>query len=320
MPDYRVMGGTLRSVLEFPELAEAGESVPTWELVIDPAPPALAAADRLGRDQVRGLWEVELYRTSDGFQLRYGDTGIYQIRAGGRDICWHPPPPESRPFSPAQFCEAVRIDVLGRVLATAMHAQGTLCLHGSAVRIGSGAIGFLAPKLHGKSTLAYALVKAGASLLTDDTLPVELEPTSRVRPGVHSIRVWEDSAIRVNPPGPGGEQFEKGSFGKLRSRDLPESRLADEITPLTALYLLAPRNGGAGVAPVETSPLNSDQAALALVRHAKIGPLLGKSEAGRLLEWCARLSRAVPVSVLRVARGFDLLPTVVDRILRSHGP
>jgi hypothetical protein len=48
------------------------------------------------------------------------------------------------------------------------------------VRVGDRALGFLAPKFHGKSTLAYALVAAGAGSITDDTLPVELRDPSRV--------------------------------------------------------------------------------------------------------------------------------------------
>lgn len=315
MPDYCVLGGCLRSSLEFPELSLDRSSFPSWKLETVEAEAPVLPVEVLGSDPVRGEFSVELFRTGEGYRLVYADTGTYDIVNQGSLIRWYPPPVLERPWPPNRFEEAVRIDVLGRVLATALHAQGLLCLHGSAVRIGEHAIGFLAPRFHGKSTLAYALVAAGAGLITDDTLPVEVGEPARARPGVHSIRMWEDSANRLVP---GDAEFDMGAFGKLQSRSLPEDRLVHDATPLAALYLLAPVLDEPGLPAMQHESLSSPAAALSLVQHAKIGPLLGKSEAARVLDWAADLSRAVPVEVLRVIRDFSRLDEVVEELLRIH--
>ncbi len=69
----------------------------------------------------------------------------------------------------------MRADLLGRVMALAAHADGRLTLHASAVSVAGRAVAFVGPKHAGKSTLALALVRKGARLLTDDTLVVRLQ-------------------------------------------------------------------------------------------------------------------------------------------------
>ncbi|HWA16449.1 MAG TPA: hypothetical protein VG817_08445, partial [Gemmatimonadales bacterium] len=118
----------------------------------DPAPDSVL----LGTDEVTGDITVALYRTTDGYWLQYSDTGSFAILGAGRQLTWHHPPLTSRLTLDA------RMDVLGRVIPMAIHAEGLLNLHGSAVSTARESIGFLAPKLHGKSTTALALVKAGA--------------------------------------------------------------------------------------------------------------------------------------------------------------
>ena len=59
--------------------------------------------------------------------------------------------------------------------------------------------------------------------------------------------------------------------------------------------------------------------ALALVRHAKLGPLFGGPEAMVWLRWAAALARTVPVYGLEVVRDFARLPEVVAHVLEWHG-
>lgn len=315
MSDYRVLGGCLRSPIDFPELPEIPPAEPTWELFVSDSAPRNLSSESLGSDPVRGQYSVENFRTSLGYRLVYGDTGVYDILESGSVVRWYPPAEDGRPWSPSQFMEAVRIDILGRVLALAMHAQGVLCLHGSAVELGGKAITFLAPKFHGKSTLAYALVAAGAGLITDDTVPIVRGKVPMARPGVHAIRMWEDSAAELAGA---ADSFDMGSFGKLQSRSLGH-RLVDEAVQLEAIYVLLPVPDGEGLPAAQRQALEPLPAALSLVQHAKLGPLLGKTEAVRLLDWAGDLSRSVPVHALRVARDFARLPEVVD-FLMSHHP
>ncbi len=59
-------------------------------------------------------------------------------------------------------------------------------------------------------------------------------------------------------------------------------------------------------------------AALSLIQHARIAPLLGKSESGPLLHRATDLSQAVPVYALQVARDFTRLDEVVSSLMRLH--
>jgi hypothetical protein len=313
---YRVLGGYLRADLDFPELAAApADSPSTWRLVAGAGVPPSPPLELLGADAVRAAGTVRLHRTPDGFRLEYPDTGVYDISRRGSHITWFPP--SERPYEAERFVEAVRIDVLGRVLAVAMHAAGTESLHGSAVVLGDGrAVAFVAPKFHGKSTLASALVASGARLITDDTLPVEPGDPPRAVPGVHSVRMWQDSAGLLGETLPG---LELGPWGKLQSSGIPKEWLVDEAVSFAAIYVLTPRPPGADGTAVTRQRLVPVEAAVALIAHAKLGPLLGKADAVGLLAWAVHLAEAVPVYRLRFPRDFEQLPQVVTQLRQWHG-
>lgn len=314
MHAYRVLGGVLRSDLDFPELpADTLGRPATWTLTTCAGSAPHSTFERLGADPVRSAGEVTLDRGPAQYRLTYPDTGVYDITDEGSRIDWYPP--AERPYDPERFLDAARIDVLGRVLAVAMHAGGTESLHGSAVALADGrAVAFVAPKFHGKSTLASALVAQGARLLTDDTLPVEQGDPPHARPGVHTVRMWEDSAGRLSERLPG---LEPGPWGKLQASHLPGERLAEASLPLAAIYVLAPVRADGGAAPAREQ-LAPVVAAVSLVAHAKLGPLLGRDEAARLLAWAVRLAGCVPVFRLLVPRSYDQLPAVVARLREWH--
>ena len=314
MHAYRVLGGHLHADIEFPELTGAPGSPCTWRLVAAPGAAPDVALHELGSDDVRAAGRVCLYRTPLGFRLVYPDTGTYDILDAGARVTWYQP--AARHYDDGRFIEAVRIDVLGRVLAVAMHAAGTETLHGSAVVAGDTAIAFVAPKFHGKSTLASACVTQGCRLITDDTLPIDLSTPPLARPGVHSVRMWEDSAAQLGDRLPG---LEVGPWGKLLASRIPTELLADEAVPLAAIYVLAPRRADAQPSAARER-LQPIEAAISLVAHAKIGPLLGKDAAPGLLQWAADLAGRVPVFRLLIPRDFDQLPRVVDQILSWHTP
>jgi hypothetical protein len=261
----------------------------------------------LGELEISPECSVRLFAHAAGFRFEYDDTGIYDVAADGRTISWQagPHPGES----------SVRADVTGRVLAMALHAGGLLCLHGSAVALAGGAVAFVAPKYHGKSTLALALARAGGRLLTDDVFPVDPGPPARAIPGVHQVRLWDDSAelfdVRANQPEPGDKHL---------VHELPAEWLMFEPDSLSAIYLLSPLTGEAAMAEAARRvPMPDVTAALALVRHAALGPLLGGAEAARVFERAASLAAAVPVYRLETAAGLDRLNDVVAQLLEWHG-
>jgi hypothetical protein len=308
MNTYQVFGGVLRSELEFPELDTAARGDADWTLSVSfAAPPEIPPTDPIGEDKVDQGVMVRAYATPMGFRLVYDDTGVFDVTADGREIRWH------RPV--AADIEAGRLDVLGRVLALALHASGWLSLHGSAVALADGAVAFLAPKGNGKSTLAFALMRAGAALMTDDTVVIGSGDPPSVRPGVQSVRLFRDSADWLSAPAPiAGTSDIKATFGQL-SEDARRLTRA----PLAALYLLESVPAGTITEPLERRRIEGPDAVFGLLGQTKIGALLGGSEAPTVFGAVAALADGCPIYRLRVTRDYERLGVVVDCIMKWHG-
>lgn len=307
MTDYTIFGGVLRTALEFPSLRAQAVTAPTWTLDRSAAEGMPADAEALGTDQVDATAHARLYRSRRGWHLVYDDTGRFDIDTSGRTIVWRAPE--------AASVDAARLDIMGRVLATAMHAAGDVCFHASAVAIEGKAIAFLGAKGVGKSTFAWALVRAGARLLTDDTLRVQLGATPLAHPGVHELRLRSDAATQL-PPSP---REARPAGDRLVVDALEADRLQAEAVPLAALYLLSPVSDLPGEAAARASVLPSVPSALSLVRHAKIAPLLTGDDTVALLDRVVMLARRIPVRLLEVPRDFSRLDDAVADVLAWHG-
>jgi hypothetical protein len=312
--DYFVFGGCLRSELDFPDLSPAYRTDrPDWVLHVvrsDPPQPI----ELRGTREIEPGWDYRLFRVQDGFLLEYGGSGSYAILSGGREIVWYP---GTRPENSETLREIARAIVLGPVMALALHQSGVLCLHGSAVSIGEKALAFLAPKHHGKSTLALALAAAGARLLTDDLVAIDLESHPVVRPGVHSVRVMGDVAERLGP------RFSEAALTpgyKTTVTNLPRQALAWDPAPLAAIYLPIAVAGLDDQLAVSREALAPARAAAALAREKKLTDgLVGLADAGSMLEWIASVTAVVPVYRLAVLSDLERLPDVVRQILAWHG-
>jgi hypothetical protein len=310
MRTYQVFGGALRSDIDFPELRVIESDAPTWTLRTTQHVPDMEAPVLLGESEVIPGFFVRMFRHEHGYRFIFDDTGLFDLTNAGREIAWVRGP---------HFEDSwVRADVTGRVMALALHASGHLCLHGSAVATSSGAIAFLAPKYHGKSTLALALSRAGAKLLTDDILPVEPRSPIRAIPGVHQVKLWNDSAShfgvdrQTESPRPGSKHL---------LHDFDDSMISNDRVPLAAVYLLAPVmvEEGAAAPPVSRTRLHPVPSALALVRHSIMGSLLTGSDAQRVFDRATIVAESVPVYQLTIAAGMERIGDTVDQLLAWHG-
>jgi hypothetical protein len=308
MRDYQVFGGALRSDIEFPELRTMDSGAPSWTLRTIASAPAMAGDSLLGQAEIIPGFHVKLFSHDLGFRFVFDDTGTFDITDAGREIAWSAGP---------HFEDSwVRADVTGRVMAVALHASGHLCLHGSAVATGGGAIAFLAPKFHGKSTLALALARAGAKLLTDDLVPVDPRTPIQAVPGVHQVKLWQDSAthfgVERETPRPGSKHL---------LHDFDDTMLSNDRTPLAAIYLLSPVivEEGAAAPTVARARMHSVPSALALVRHSMMGSMLSGTEAQRVIDRATAVAEAVPVYQLTVAAGMERIGDTVDQLLAWHG-
>ena len=303
MKHYEVFGGVLRTEIEFPELSAIDARRPDWTLTRGPTLNPLRSSVLLGEEELVAGVSARFERAPDRFRLSFSDTGSFDISGDGSSIFWVPAP-DADP-------ELVRSDVLGRVLAVALHAAGDLCLHASAVAIDGRAIALVAPKGYGKSTLGMALVSAGARFVADDTVRLTAEPP-RVALGVPSLRLRADTVAHF-----GLEDSATVVGGKRVLRDF-EDLSEERWLPLDAVYVLSPRRAKECVEMATRRQLSELEATLALVQHGKSAALLGKDEAGSALARASALARSVPVYILEVARDLALLDDVAARVAHWH--
>lgn len=306
---YSVFGGHLGTDLVFPCSVTTIESSasPNWVLRTGKVDSPPTDARLIGTDEVEPGVTVDLFRSSGGYYLRYDDTGWFHVSPPGSDITWSPGDDAS--------LKNAWIDVTSRVLATSFHAAGHFTLHASAVAFEGRAIGFLAPKNHGKSTLALALTRAGGRLLTDDTLPILLTEPPTALPGLHAVRLRRDSARELRLE---DSRLVDGEDGKRTLDGLPQEMIETDRTRLEALYVLCPFPDGEDRPAVERVGLSPVRSALTLIAFAKLAPLLGDSERPEVLERAAAISKDVPVYRLHVARDYSRLDEVVSQVTRWH--
>ncbi|MEQ1692519.1 MAG: hypothetical protein ABMA00_14615 [Gemmatimonas sp.] len=264
-----------------------------------PTPGALLGRAELGAGAFGELW-----RTAKGMRMIFDDSGTFDVIGRGREIVWYP----------RAGCDAelARVDMLGRVLSLSLYEQGMMPLHGSAVSLPAGAVGFLAAKGSGKSTLAMTLVSRGARLMTDDTLAVS-PSTFAARPGVHSVRLWEDSAGRFASLG--GSRL--GLSDKRAFDALPTDALQDATCPVAALYELVPVPDDGG-ARAKRERMTAPLATIALMRHSKLGVLLGGVDGIEVFSRCAAIAERVPMYTLFVSRDLAAVDDVADTIAGWH--
>lgn len=309
MYQYSVFGGCLVSELELPDLRPASSGgKPRWVLRVSNSGSPAEATEPRGEMEIAPGLVIRLANTAAGFRFDYAPVGTYELSRDGGEITWYP--------APAPQPEIARLLLLGQVFALALHGDGLLCLHGSGVAIRGRGIAFLAPKLHGKSTLALALTAAGARLIADDLVAIEPGLRPRVRPGVQSIRLLTDAVQRVGTLCVGTRILEGG---KGTITDFPRSMVAHKIVPFAAAYLMQPVKVPPGEPAVRRQRLPLRDAAIALAYGTKLpDPLVGCRTAGIDLQRAAAVARQVPVFRLEFAGDFSRLPEVAVQILAWH--
>jgi hypothetical protein len=302
--DHAIFGGCLRSEIPLPELPSIHGAEPDWffQRAVAPLPEGVY----LGDDRVDAEIRVRCSKLRDGFRLDFDDTGTFDISDRGRVIAWTP--------GTTSAMELVRADLLGGVFSVALHLQGLLCLHGSAVGIGGSAAAFLANKGAGKSTLATALCAAGATLVTDDMLPVDPRSPVMAWPSMPAVRLLQDSASHL--------RYASGQThpvtNKYHVNELPPDQVEMRRLPLSAVYELAPVPSGPNVPPVERIRVKGTAAVGTLLRHHRAGTAIGGAESMNLFVRASDIVRLVPVYRLQVARDFSRLPDVVEQIRAWH--
>ena len=302
---YAVFGGVLHSDLVIEELPDAPlDAAATWRLFLA-EDGEMPTGEALGSDIVYGDCRVRGFRSADTWSLVFDDTGRFDVSHDGRSITWFRP-------REASIHSAVA-DITSRVLALALHASGVFSLHASAVALPGGAVAFLAPKHHGKSTLCGALVLSGALAMSDDTVPVRIGDVPALLPGIPKLRLWSDSAGRMFGLGAEGEAPRKHLIEELSAAQIQTSPV-----PFRAAYVLNPVASLPGGAVVAREPIDLVSATMSVVMHAKLGPILSGAESRDLLTRAGEIAAAVPVYSLQVVRDLSRVDEVARTLSSWH--
>jgi hypothetical protein len=305
MPDYSIFGDCLRSELPFFDLRPALGATPKWTLRL--APDAGESEGDVIGEMLNPSCAIRLRKNDKAFRLSHSCTAEYVVSHDGSSITCAP--------IPEADSESLRYDIANRVMAIALHAGGALCLHGSAVKLPQGVVGFLAPKGYGKSTLASALMRAGAHLVTDDMLVVELTAQPTALPGIFGLRLCDDSADKFLTV---DFRSRRGVDGKHVVDALDDNRVMLQKTPLAAIYILEPVPFIVGDRLLRRIRLAPRSAAMEIITHNRIATLLGATEAPTLLDRATVLAKEVAVFRLEIARDLEHIDGVVDQVLEWH--
>jgi len=294
---YQVYGLRVSSALELPEL------------IADSA--VQFAADQQISDLVIRVASISIAKPTDAtggenswaspreILLNFEEGGRFLVR-NGREIL----------VEPAVGVQdiALRLFLLGPVLATLLHQRGLLVLHASAVAIGGLAVAFLAEKGKGKSTLAAAFHVRGHMLVADDIVPVGVDALSAplTYPGFPQLKLFPEAAEQL-----GGQSEDLPRL--LPDYDKRARRLTspfpDGPLPLRALYVLS--DGEAE----RIEPLPARQAFMSIVQHSFVLPLLrATSTDAAHFRQSSQLAGILPVRSLQRRRSLTLLPDVVRMV------
>lgn len=208
----------------------------------------------------------------------------------------------------------VEIALLGMVFALWLERRDVPTLHASAVAIGGRAVGFLATKGAGKTSLAAACLQAGHELHADDLLALVMSSdVVGAERGWPALRLWPDQ-VRHFVGDIGVRSTVHPDYDKVRVVVGDEfGRFSAGAVPLARLYVPArcedPRT------PVGITPLRPRDAVMALVRHSFLPREVQRfGLQARRLQHLAAVLDDVRVAELRYPSGLDRLPEVVAAI------
>ena len=245
----------------------------------------------------RGSW-YHYARLDDGATyLRWSGLGEFVVSRDGRCI-------RCRRFAHASL-EAFQVYLLQRALSFALVKQGMEPLHATAVVDGASAVAFLGDTGCGKSTLAAACLREGDALVTDDLLVLRREGACVLAaPGPHRIKLFAGTARRLLDRKAAAPPMNRRT--RKLVLPLPPQRMALQLVPLRAIYVLAPHREHR----IETETLPPRAAFHALLKHTFNYLHRDADRLQRLFTEAADISLAVPVKRLHYPRRYASLADV----------
>jgi len=210
--------------------------------------------------------------------------------------------------------DLLRTYLLGSIFGAMMHQRRLLVMHASSIRTARGAVLFVGPRGHGKSTLLAALIRRGHPMLADDVTAIDVETPSAplAFSSFPRMRLSADSAAQLG--------LQVGSCPRIPSSNkflVPVDRFCSEPQPVHAVYALDIHE-----APdIRLEPVDS------LQRFAIVGKNTYRTNflqalGLRQMHFQAAANVAKAVQMRRITRPASpfLLDELVDRLEAEFGP
>jgi hypothetical protein len=310
---YRAHGLTLASEIPLPELCAARASSAACEIRLADPPAADPPWFQTWRLPNRRAWLTFGRNGGDGYLLRFPGLAAFSVSRDGTSICCH----RQRGVPVATR----RHLLLDQVLPLAISRSHGIVLHASAVHLPSvGAVAFAGPAGAGKSTMAAALTRLGASILSDDCVVIDDEPGGLVaHPGYPGLRLWRDAAAALGHARHAGSAV--AHYSAKRRLRLAPNAFRSRASAIRAIVLLAPRRRtGPAVQWLSLAPRDR---LVMLTRYLFVLDVADRGQVARTFSAAAALVSRIPVMRLALRDDPRQLATaargVYDR-LRAGGP
>lgn len=297
---YSAYGLCIASPIELPELSAGGPQVMRDRAVGASDDGVVIELGLVPIDEGQNPDRILVWAKPGDACLRYRGVATFHVIDGSRVVVGAHAEAEPR---------AVRLFLLGPVMALLLHQRKMLVLHASAVIVDGEVIAFPGEKGEGKSTLAGAMTAAGYPLFCDDVLAIDVSDSDRIiaYPGFPQLKLMPDSAEQIG----------------LSSGDLPrihpdyEKRAArmngvcaPEPLPVNRIYILQ-------TADEEAIELLAPQNRLVeLVRHSYLAPLLETTgESADHFRQVVLLANRIEIVALKRTRDLSRLRETVQRVI-----
>lgn len=303
MPLYLINGVTLDCNIHLPMPMLPGAGAPDLHYQFD----SYAVEETAYWDEHAGAAAQAIERGEDGrVTLRHWG-GAWATLAGDKVSA----------RSPAIFPdEYLHYRVLTILLPYWQQRRGFVCLHGSAVACDGRAVGFIAAKHSGKTTLASYFTQRGHAFITDDAITLEAGETRvLMHPSQPELRMGAEQAETLLGSRAGLQSIVPGREAKL---GVAVSRLGEmqrEALPTAVLYLPGRRPATVDDESIRIEALPPAKSLLALLAHPSAGPeLLDTALPETMLRLLPEVVRHVSVRRIEYPSGFQHLPRVYAAI------
>jgi hypothetical protein len=193
---YQAFGTAISSEIPLPlPLATDTVVAPAWSIVRGSRDAAYVQGEPIAEDWSHaachnGQVINRTYGGEDDSGSGFCDTGLYHVSIADRQVTVY--------ADPGADDRAIGLVLIGQVSIYMLHRLGFPILHASAVLVYGEAVALVAPAGNGKSAMAGSFLRRGATLLSDDVLPlVEHGDEIHAMPGAPMMKVWSQTATET---------------------------------------------------------------------------------------------------------------------------